>query len=64
MCALRDVTRTRVAWVQTRSQNKTRGHKLLADINLTLGRGVSDLFGGTGRRRLAALVAGARDPPV
>jgi transposase len=62
MCALRDVTRTRVALVQTRSQSKHRGHKLLEDTHRKLGSVVSDLFGVTGRRMLAALVAGERDP--
>jgi transposase len=62
--ALRDVTRTRVALVQTRSQSKNRVHKLLEDTNLKLGSVVSDLFGVTGRRMLAALVAGERDPQV
>jgi transposase len=62
--ALRDVTRTRVALVQTRSQSKNRVHKLLEDTNLKLGSVVSDLFGVTGRRMLAALVAGERDPHV
>src|SRR5215831_19363648 len=62
ICALRDVTRTRVALVQTRSQSKNRVHKLLEDTNLKLGSVVSDLFGVTGRRMLAALVAGERDP--
>ena len=64
MCALRDVTRTRVALVQTRSQSKNRVHKLLEDTNLKLGSVVSDLFGVTGRRMLAALVAGERDSQV
>jgi transposase len=64
ICALRDVTRTRVAMVQTRSQSKNRVHKLLEDTNLKLGSVVSDLFGVTGRRMLAALVAGERDPQV
>src|SRR5262249_31897593 len=64
MCALRDVTRTRVALVQTRSPSKNRVHKLLEDTNLKLGSVVSDLFGVTGRRMLAALVAGERDPQV
>src|SRR5262249_43623801 len=41
ICALRDVTRTRVALVQTRSQSKNRVHKLLADTNLKLGSVVS-----------------------
>src|SRR5262245_14662691 len=62
--ALRDVTRTRVAFVQTRSQSKNRVHKLLEDTNLKLGSVVSDLFGVTGRRMLAVLVAGERDPQV
>lgn len=62
--ALRDVTRTRVALVQTRSQSKNRVHKLLEDPNLKLGSVVSDLFGVTGRRILAALVAGERAPQV
>jgi transposase len=62
--ALRDVTRTRVALVQTRSQSKNRVHKLLEDTNLTLGSVVSALFGVTGRRMLTALVAGERDPQV
>jgi transposase len=62
--ALRDVTRTRVALVQTRSQSKNRVHKLLEDANIKLGSVVSDLFGVTGRRILAALVAGERTPQV
>jgi hypothetical protein len=61
---LRDVTRTRVALVQTRSQSQNRVPKLLEDTHLKLGRVVSDLFGATGRRMLAALVAGERDPQV
>ena len=64
MCAWRDVTRTRVALVQTRSQSKNRVHTLLEETNRKLGRVVSDLFGVTGRRMLAALVAGERDPQV
>jgi transposase len=62
ICALREVTRTRVALGQTRSQSKNRVHTLLEDTNLKLGSVVSALFGVTGRRMLAALVAGARDP--
>lgn len=60
--ALRDVTRTRGALVPTRSQSKHRVHKLREETNLTLGSVVSDLVGVTGRRMLAARVAGARDP--
>ena len=62
--ALRDVTRTRVAFVQTRSHSKNRVHQLLEETNLKLGSTVSDLFGATGRRMLTALVAGERDPAV
>jgi len=62
--ALRDVTRTRVAFVQTRSHSKNRVHQLLEETNLKLGSTVSDLFGATGRRMLTALVAGERDPEV
>jgi len=62
MCALRDVTRTRGALVQTRSHSTNRGHTLLEETNLTRGRVGSNLFGVTGRRRLAALVASERDP--
>jgi transposase len=62
--ALRDVTRTRVALLQTRSQSKHQGHKLLEDANLKLGSVVSDRFGVTGRRMLAALVAGEPHPQV
>jgi transposase len=60
--ALRDLTRTRVALVQTRSQAKHRVHKVLADTNITLASVVTALFGVSGRRLLAALIAGERDP--
>jgi transposase len=62
--ALRDLTRTRVALVQTRSQAKNRVHKVLEDTNLKLTSVVTDLFGVSGRRMLAALIAGERDPRV
>jgi transposase len=64
MCALRDVTRPRVALVQTRSQSKNRVHPLLEDTTRKLGSVVSDLCGVTGRRLGAALVAGERAPHV
>jgi transposase len=62
--ALRDLTRTRVALVQSRSQAKSRVHKILEDTNIKLASVVADLFGVSGRRMLAALIAGARDPHV
>jgi transposase len=59
---LRDLTRTRVALVQTRSQTKNRVYKILEDTNVKLASVVTDLFGKSGRRMLAALIAGERDP--
>jgi transposase len=60
--ALRDLTRTRVALVQTRTQAKSRVHKILEDTNVKLAHVVSNLFGQSGRRMLDALVAGERNP--
>ena len=59
--ALRDLTRTRVALVQTRTQAKNRVHKVLEDTNVKLSSVVTDLFGVSGRRMLAAFIAGERD---
>jgi transposase len=44
ICALRDLTRTRVALVQTRSQSKNRVYKILEDTNIKLAGVVTDLF--------------------
>jgi len=60
--ALRDLTRTRVTLVQSRTQAKNRVHKLLEDTNIKLGSVVTDLFGKSGRAMLNALVAGERNP--
>jgi hypothetical protein len=60
--AVRDLTRTRVALVRTRSQAKKGLHKILEDTNINLSRVVSDLGGARGRRRRAALLAGERAP--
>lgn len=60
--ALRDLTRTRVALVQSRSQAKNRVHKTLEDSNIKLASVAADLFGVSGRRLLAAFIAGERDP--
>src|SRR5919198_3303662 len=43
--ALRDLPRTRVALVQTRSQSKNRVYKILEDTNIKLASVVTDLFG-------------------
>ena len=58
--ALRDLTRTRVALVETRTQAKNRVIKILEDTNSKVAHVVSDLFGTSGRRMLAALIAGER----
>ena len=60
--ALRDLTRTRVALVQTRSQANNRVTKVLEDTHFKLSSVVADLFGASGRRMLAALSAGEREP--
>jgi transposase len=60
--ALRDLTRTRVALIQARTPAKNRVVTVFEDTNITLTSVVSDLFGRRGRRMLAALLAGERDP--
>jgi transposase len=59
--ALRDLTRTRVGLVQTRTQAKNRVQKVLEDSNIKLASVVSDVFGKSGRRMLQALLEGERD---
>ena len=61
MRALRDLTRTRVSLVQTRTQAKNRVSKILEDTNITRASVVSEVFGKSARRMLEALVAGERD---
>jgi transposase len=60
--ALRDLTRTRVALIQACTQAKNRVVNVREDTHITLTSVVSDLFGRSGRRMLAALLAGERDP--
>ena len=60
--ALRDLTRTRVALVQTRTQVQNRISKLWEDTNIKVAHAMSDLFGTSGRRMLKALCAGERNP--
>jgi transposase len=59
--ALRDLTRTRVSLVQTRTQAKNRVYKILEDTNIKLASVVSDVCGESARRVVEALVAGERD---
>jgi transposase len=60
--ALRDLTRTRVALIQTRTQAKNRIQAVLEDTNIKLASVASDVFGKSGRHMLEALIAGERDP--
>jgi transposase len=60
--ALRDLTRTRVSLVQTRTQAKNRVYTILEDTNIKLARVVSDVFGKSARRMLEALIGGERAP--
>ena len=60
--ALRDLTRTAAALVQTRTQAKNRVHKVLEDTNIKLASVVTDLFGKSPRAMLEALVNGERNP--
>jgi hypothetical protein len=62
--ARRDLTRTRVALVRTRSQAKHRVITRLEATNIKRSSVVADLSGVSGRRRLAALIAGERAPHV
>ena len=59
--ALRDLTRTRVGLVQTRTQAKKRVQKVLEDSNIKLASVVSDVFGKSGRQMLQALLEGERN---
>jgi transposase len=62
MQALRDLTRTRVALGQNRTQVQNRISKVLEDTNIKVAHALSDLFGKSGRRMLKALCQGERDP--
>jgi transposase len=53
-----------VALVQTRTQAKHRVTNVLEDTHITRSSVVADLFGVSGRRMLAALIAGEREPHV
>jgi transposase len=59
---LRDLTRTRKQLVRELTQHGQRLEKVLESANIKLGVVLSDLLGASGRRILAALVAGETDP--
>jgi transposase len=61
---LRDVTRYRAGLIGVRTAEKQRAEKLLEDAQIKLSVVASDIFGVSGRPRLAALIAGERDPKV
>ena len=62
ICALRALTRPRVALVETRTQAKNRVTKILEDTNIKVAHVVSDVSGTSGRRTRAVLMAGERAP--
>src|SRR5919107_827553 len=61
---LRDLTRYRSALVAERTREKQRVAKTIEDAGIKLSVFVSDIFGVSGRKMLAALIAGERDPQV
>jgi len=60
--AWRDLTRTRVALVHTRTQGHNRLSTVLEDTTIKVAHAMSDLFGTSGRRMLQALCGGERNP--
>jgi transposase len=60
--AVRDLPRTRVALVQTRTHGQKRISKVLEDTNIKVAHAMSARFGHSGRRMLKALCQGERDP--
>jgi transposase len=60
--ALRDLTRTRVALVQTRTQGQNRSSKVLEATTIKVAHARSDLLGTSGRRMLKAWCEGERHP--
>jgi transposase len=59
---LRDLTRLRVHWLEDLNRVKNRIGQLCESGNIKISSVASDLFGTSGRRMLAALVQGDRDP--
>lgn len=59
---LRDLTRTRRQLVRQMGQHNQRVERVLEDANIKLSAVISDVLGSSGRRILAAIVAGEDDP--
>jgi transposase len=61
---LRDLTRYRKRLIQTHTAEQQRVQKTLEDAGIKLDSVASNIFGVSGRRMLAGLIAGERDPHV
>jgi transposase len=61
---LRDLTRRRCDLIEARTAEKQRVEKLLEDAQIKLSVVASDMLGVSGRKMMAALLAGQRDPRV
>ena len=61
---LRDLVRARTTLVRLRGQSAQRLEKVLESAGIKLSATISNLMGVTGRRMLAAMVAGQDDPAV
>jgi transposase len=61
---VRDLTRYRKALIRERASEVNRLHKVLEDAGVKLATIASDIMGVSGRKMLAALVAGTTDPDV
>lgn len=59
---LRDLTRARKQFVRERTRNVQRIQKVLQDANIKLDSWLSNLMGLSGRKMLAAMIAGESDP--
>jgi transposase len=59
---LRDLTRTRKQLTREVGQHTQRLQKILEDANVKLASVVSDIIGASGRRMIAAIIAGESDP--
>ena len=59
---LRDLTRYRTKLVQERGREVNRVHGVLERANIKLGAVATNIFGGSGRAMLAALIEGQADP--
>ncbi len=60
--ALRDLTRLRAALSEEQGRVANRIHKVLQDANIKLSSVATDILGKSGRRMLAAIIAGERNP--